>query len=99
MSAHDAAAAPGPDEEVTVRIRTHPALCTGWGQCHRWAPDVYPLDEDGLIGVQRLEVPGELALHAWYGAQACPQRAITVIGPPEAYWVEQQRRRHEGRRS
>lgn len=94
MSTQDAADAAAADDEVSVRIKTHPALCDGWGQCHRWAPDVYPLDEDGLIAVQRMEVPGELALHAWYGAQACPNGAITVIGPPEAYWVERQRRAH-----
>ena len=61
--------------------------CLGWGECHRWAPDVYPLDEDGKIGVHLLEVPAEHAEAAWWGAAACPQQAITVIGPPSEYWV------------
>ena len=74
------------DEEVavdvptSVRVRAHPALCQGWGECHRWAPDIYPLDADGRIDIERMEVPGELADDAWRGAAACPEQAITVIG-------------------
>ena len=68
-----------------VRILTHPGLCEGWGECHRWGGAVYPLDDDGRIDVHRLEVPAEHALDAWRGAAACPARAITYLGPePEA---------------
>ncbi len=63
-----------------VRIRVHPGLCEGWGNCHRWGPDVYPLDEDGYIAIHLAEVPPELATAAWRGADACPAQAITVIG-------------------
>lgn len=74
---------PGVDIEPTatgVRIRAHPGLCEGWGNCHRWGPDVYPLDEDGYIAIHLLEVPPELVRAAWRGADACPAQAITVIG-------------------
>lgn len=71
-----------------VRVKTHPGLCMGYGNCHRFAPDVYPLDDEGYIAVHRLGVPPELAEQAWRGASACPERAITVIGEPERYWVE-----------
>ncbi len=67
------------DVAVGVKVRTHPSLCTGFGQCHRWAPHVYPLDEDGCVDIHLLEVPAELAAEARLGAQVCPQRAITVI--------------------
>ncbi|HKY13637.1 MAG TPA: ferredoxin [Microthrixaceae bacterium] len=73
---------------MTVRIRTHPGLCTGYGNCHRWAPDLYPLDDEGEIAVHLLEVPDDRALDAWRGAAACPQGAITVIGYSEADWRE-----------
>lgn len=63
-----------------LRVRAHPALCEGWGNCHRWAPEVYPLDAEGQIDLHLLEVPTELAEAAWVGAQVCPARAITVIG-------------------
>ena len=63
-----------------LRVRAHPALCEGWGNCHRWAPEVYPLDEQGQIDIHLLEVPPELAEAAWVGAQVCPAAAISVIG-------------------
>ena len=73
--------APGDDTEG-VRVRVHPGLCEGWGNCHRFAPDVYPLDEEGHIGIHLLDVPAEQAPQARLGAIACPEHAISVIGPP-----------------
>ena len=66
---------------VGVKVRTHPSLCMGYGNCHRWGRDVYPLDDDGLIAIHLLEVPPELADQARLGAAVCPNRAITVIEP------------------
>lgn len=80
-----------PAPETGVRIRTHPGLCAAWGNCHRWAPHLYPLDEDGFIDVHLLDVPPEHAEEAWIGATVCPERAITVIGPSERFWVERRR--------
>ncbi len=79
--------ASGPVAPDGVRVRTHPSLCRGWGNCHRWAPDVYPLDEEGQIAVHLLDVPAEHAADAWLGASVCPERAISVIGESEAYWI------------
>lgn len=81
-----------PAAEVGVRIRAHPGLCLGYGLCHRFAPAVYPLGEDGHLAVHLLEVPAEHAYEAWIGASVCPERAISVDGRPEAYWRE--RRQH-----
>jgi ferredoxin len=50
---------------VPVRVRTHLGLCVGWGECHRWAPNVYPVDDEGHVAVHLLEVPSELADDAW----------------------------------
>lgn len=76
------------DEDVTatpVKIRASRSLCQGWGNCHRWAPDVYFLDDEGYeIGFQHLEVPGELLRSAWHGADACPEHAIQVLAPRPA---------------
>lgn len=66
---------------VGVKVRTHPSLCTGVGNCHRWAPHVYSLDEDGRVDIHLLEVPPDLAPEARLGAMVCPERAITVIEP------------------
>jgi ferredoxin len=66
---------------VGVRVRAHPGLCEGWGNCRRFAPAVYPLDADGYIDIHLLDVPADLAGAARLGAQVCPARAITVIDP------------------
>jgi ferredoxin len=77
VSADDATGAAAP----ALKVRAHPGLCEGWGNCHRWAPEVYPLDDVGHIAIHLLAVPDELAAAAWAGAQVCPARAITVDGP------------------
>lgn len=71
-----------PDVDTTtrgVRIRVHPGLCEGWGNCHRFGPAVFSLDADGHVDIHVLDVPPEFADEARFGAAACPQHAITVI--------------------
>lgn len=67
----------GRSESLLVRV--HPALCEGWGNCHRWAPEVYPLDADGMIDLHLLEVPPDQAEAAWMGAQVCPAGVISIV--------------------
>lgn len=62
-----------------MRIKVHPGLCNGWGECHRWGREVYPLDADGMCEMRLLEVPPEYESAARVGAMACPEQAITVI--------------------
>jgi ferredoxin len=57
----------------------HPGLCEAWGNCHRWAPDIYPLDADGKVDVHLVEVPPERAVEAWMGAEACPAGVISIV--------------------
>ncbi len=76
--------APGDDataDGTGVRVRAHPGLCQGWGNCHQFAPEVYPLDADGHLDLHLLDVPDEHAYSALLGASACPERAITLIMP------------------
>lgn len=63
----------------SLLVRAHPGLCEGWGQCHRWAPEVYSLDDEGLIDIHMLKVPPELAVQAWMGAKACPSGVISIV--------------------
>jgi ferredoxin len=46
--------------------------------CSVNGPDVYDLDETGHCRPVVTEVPAELEEQAVYGADACPERAITV---------------------
>jgi ferredoxin len=67
------------EDSLGVRVRVHPGLCEGWGNCHRFAPAVYPLDAEGYVDIHLLEVPADMADAARLGALACPAGAITVI--------------------
>lgn len=62
-----------------VRIRAHPALCEGWGNCRRFGGSMFLLDDEGYIDIHLLDVPPEHAHAARHGADACPARAITVV--------------------
>lgn len=43
------------------------------------APDLFPLDEVGYSAIIDLEVPSGSEEAAHLGADACPERAITVV--------------------
>lgn len=81
-------------EPEGVRLKVHPGLCVGWGNCQRFGPEVYTLDDEGKVDFQLLDVPAELAYEAVGGAAACPNQAITVIGRQYDYWYS----RRYGRR-
>ena len=50
----------------SIRIRVHPGLCEAWGNCHRWAPHIYPLDADGKVDVHVIEGANHvLSLRQW----------------------------------
>ncbi|MBW0104445.1 ferredoxin [Pseudonocardia sp. KRD291] len=55
--------------------------CEGHGLCETRAPQVYELDDDGVV-VYRFEgrdVPAELEIPAADGAAVCPVAALTVV--------------------
>ena len=62
-----------------MKIKAHPGLCMGHGNCRRFAPSVYQLDEEGYLDLHRMEVPPGLEDAAVLGASVCPEGAITVI--------------------
>ncbi len=68
-----------------VRIKAHPGLCQGYGECHRWSQGLIPIDNDGHIDIHLMEVPDEHRDNAWWGAVACPMHAISVQGFPIGY--------------
>lgn len=52
--------------------------CSGHARCNIAAPDVYELDDLGYCAITELEVPEGLEAAAQAGADACPERAITI---------------------
>lgn len=67
------------DGRGVVKVRVHPGLCQGHRLCHRFAPEVYPLDEEGYIDLHLVDVPPELEGAAELGARVCPAGVITII--------------------
>ncbi|WP_433598216.1 ferredoxin [Nocardia sp. CA-135953] len=61
-----------------MEVSVDPELCAGHGQCYTHAPDVFEPDDDGFCVVRVLAPEGELAEAARAGAQACPERAISI---------------------
>jgi ferredoxin len=62
---------------TVMRVQIDQAACAGHGQCAAAAPDVYELDDDGFVLPVTAVAHDE---HAVDGADACPERAITIIG-------------------
>lgn len=63
-----------------MRIVIDRANCVGHARCAAVAPDLFPLDGEGYIAIDGVDVPeGQDAL-AKRGARACPERIIQLFG-------------------
>ena len=53
-------------------------LCTGHAQCSAMGPEVYDLDDAGYCVIPVEQIAERLRDQAIAGAEACPERAITL---------------------
>ena len=61
-----------------MKIRIEKAKCVGNARCAAVSEKLFPLDDDGYIAVDHVDVPaGDEAL-ARRGARACPERIIFI---------------------
>lgn len=58
------------------RIMIDRSLCSGFGACAELAPDVFEVDDGGLVSLRVGTSPDPAVLEA---AAACPMAAITVV--------------------
>ena len=61
-----------------MRVTVDTSACVGHARCNAVAPDVYDLDDDGYAQPLDGQVPPALEQQARDGADACPERAITL---------------------
>jgi ferredoxin len=63
-----------------MRISVDAGQCTGHGRCYTVSPEVYAPDDEGFCADRghTRAVPAGLEAAAQAGAQACPERAITI---------------------
>ncbi len=62
-----------------MKIRIDKAACVGNARCWAVSEELFPLDEDGYIDVEEIEVPAGMEDLAKRGARACPERVIKII--------------------
>jgi len=62
-----------------MKIRIDKAACVGNARCWAVSEELFPLDEDGYIAVQEVEVPTGMEDLARRGARACPERVIEIV--------------------
>jgi len=61
-----------------MKIRINKAACVGHARCAAVSEELFPLDDDGYIAVERIDVPAGMEDHARRGARACPERIIVI---------------------
>ncbi len=61
-----------------MKIRISKAACVGNARCAAVSAELFPLDDDGYIAVEEIEVPPGMEDLARRGARACPERIIVI---------------------
>jgi ferredoxin len=62
-----------------MKVLINNSLCQGHAQCNAQSPRLFPLDDDGYIGVeQEVDVPAGLEDEARRGVGACPERVLSI---------------------
>ena len=62
-----------------MKIKIDKAHCVGNARCAAISEELFPLDEDGYIAVEEVEVPAGKEDLARRGARSCPERIIEII--------------------
>jgi ferredoxin len=61
-----------------MKLRIQKAACVGNARCAAVSEKLFPLDDDGYIAVEEIDVPPGMEELARRGARACPERIIVV---------------------
>ncbi|MBF16769.1 MAG: ferredoxin [Hirschia sp.] len=66
-------------EQKKLKVVINKPACCGYGVCAEICPEVYKLDENGIVYVDDEIVPEGMEDLAREGAEACPQSALKVV--------------------
>lgn len=64
----------------TLRVIARRSACCGYGVCAEICPEIYQLDDNGIVSLVVDIVPPGLEEKAREAAAACPQNALEVRG-------------------
>ena len=62
-----------------MKIRINKSACVGNARCAAISEELFPLDDDGYIAVEEIDVPPGKEDLARRGARSCPERIIEII--------------------
>lgn len=62
-----------------MKIRIDKAACVGNARCAAVSEELFPLDDEGYIAVETVDVPAGMEELARRGARSCPERVITIV--------------------
>jgi ferredoxin len=65
-------------QENDMKIRIDKSACVGNARCAAVSEQLFPLDDDGYIAVEEVDVPPGMEDLARRGARACPERIIVI---------------------
>ena len=63
---------------IQLRVTADRSRCCGYGLCAQMCPQLYKLDENGLVVLETDMVPAGMEEEAREGAAACPAEAILI---------------------
>jgi ferredoxin len=63
------------------QLRADLSACQGYANCVIAAPDVYDIDDDGVVVLLRRTVPEEDRPRVEEAARSCPVSALTIEAP------------------
>ena len=66
-----------------MKIRIDKSACVGNARCWAVSEELFPLDDDGYISVEVVDVPSGMEALAQRGARACPERVIQIVDERE----------------
>lgn len=61
-----------------MRVEVDAGRCDGFGYCEQQAPEVFRLDDEGLVTLLIEEIPDELAARTAAATRACPVAALRL---------------------
>jgi ferredoxin len=68
--------------KTRLRVIADRSACCGYGVCSEICPEIFGVDENGIVSLKTEWAPAGLEEKAREGALACPQSALAVEEVP-----------------
>ncbi|MBL4800437.1 MAG: ferredoxin [Emcibacter sp.] len=65
---------------TAITIMVEPGKCQGHARCYSFAPEIFDLDDEGYIALEKIIVSGEDEELAREAVEACPENALKIVG-------------------